>query len=172
MFRQSGVSGDCGLRRTVIAVIGAGRATPAEKAVAREVGASIARRGAVLLCGGLGGVMEAACAGAVAEGGVTIGLLPGTDTADAAASVEIALPTGMGEARNYLVATGAEGVVAVGGSLGTLSELAFALKKRLPVAAIGSWKLDPWQLPDDAVFFVTSDPAEAVAFVFERIGRR
>jgi uncharacterized protein (TIGR00725 family) len=160
------------LRKTVIAVIGAGRATAEEKRIAREVGALIARKSAVLLCGGLGGAMEAACAGAVAEGGITIGLLPGTGTGDAAPSVQIALPTGMGEARNYLVATGAEGVIAVGGALGTLSELAFALKKRLPVAAIGSWKLDRAQIPEDAMLFETDDPGRAVEFVFERIGRK
>lgn len=160
------------MRKTVIAVIGAGRATEPEKRTAREVGAEIARRGAVVLCGGLGGVMEAACAGACAEGGVTIGLMGGTDACDAGKSVQIALTTGLGEARNYLVATGADGVVAVGGSLGTLSELAFALKKRLPVAAIASWRLEKEQMPPDVVYLEAKDAAEAVGFVLERVARR
>jgi uncharacterized protein (TIGR00725 family) len=157
------------LRKRIIAVIGAGKASAEEKRVARAVGADIARRGAVLLCGGLGGVMDAACAGATSEGGLTIGLLPGTETRDASPDVQIAIPTGMGEARNYLVATGAEGVIAVGGSLGTLSELAFALKKRLPVAALGSWRLEKGQLPADVDLYEARDAADAVMFVLNRI---
>jgi len=162
IFCSSGVRA---LRKRIIAVIGAGKATAEEKRIARAVGAEIAKHGFVLLCGGLGGVMDAACAGAISEGGITIGLLPGTETHDAAPNVEIAIPTGLGEARNYLVATGAEGVIAIGGSLGTLSELAFALKKRLPVAALGSWRLDKGQLPPDVELYEARDAADAVMFI-------
>jgi len=157
------------VRKTLIAVIGAGAATPEEKETAEAIGREIARAGAALLCGGLGGVMEAAAAGAKAEGGLTVGLLPGTTAEGAGTSMDVAIPTGLGEARNYLVATGADGVVAVGGSLGTLSELAFALKKRLPVAAVNTWRLESERLADDVVFLETDSPDAAVRFVLDGI---
>ncbi len=160
------------MRQRLIAVIGAGRATAEEKALARGVGREIARRGATVLCGGLGGVMEAACAGAAEEGGMSVGLLPGETADGAAPTLSIAIPTSLGEARNFLVATGAEGVVAVGGSLGTLSELAFALKRRLPVAALATWKVERERLPANVVFREAGTPADAVAFVFEEIAKR
>lgn len=113
--------------------------------------------------------MEAAAEAAVSAGGLTIGLLPGTDPAEACPHMDIAIPTGLGEARNYLVATAAQGVIAIGGSLGTLSELAFALKKRLPVAALATWAVETERLPDDAVLYRAQDPADAVRFIFDRI---
>lgn len=158
--------------KTLISVIGAGAASAAEKRTAEEVGRLVAEGGAVLVCGGLGGVMAAACRGAHAAGGLTVGFLPGDDSSGGNTDLDIALPTGLGEARNVLVARASDGVVAVGGALGTLSELAFALKKRVPVAALGSWRLEVERLPEDAPFLEALSPAEAVRFVFEKIGER
>jgi uncharacterized protein (TIGR00725 family) len=126
-----------------VAVVGAGGADVALDvlAAAEAVGAELARRGAVVVCGGLGGVMEAACRGAQSEGGVTLGILPGADRADANAWVGVAVATGLGELRNGLVVRSADAVIAVGGEYGTLSEIALALKAGLPVAAIGSWAI-------------------------------
>ena len=109
-------------RAPVVAVVGPGRdASADELAAAEAAGAAIAAAGAVLVCGGLGGVMEAACRGARSEGGMTIGLLPGTDREDANGWVVLALPTGLGEGRNALIVRAADAVVAIGGGLGTLS---------------------------------------------------
>ncbi len=161
------------MRKTLISVIGAGAATADEIRAAEDVGREIALRGAALVCGGLGGVMEAACRGAKAEGGFTIGILPGEKADGGNPYLDVALPTGLGEARNVLVARVSDGVVAVGGALGTLSELAFAIKKRLPVAAIGSWRLDRGKLPSDALFHEAASAEEAVEFVMRHIeGRR
>jgi uncharacterized protein (TIGR00725 family) len=126
----------------VIAVVGPGRDASADELAAAEVaGASVASAGAVLICGGLGGVMEAACRGARSEGGTTIGLLPGTDREDANGWVVLALPTGLGEARNALIVRAADAVVAIGGGFGTLSEIAFALRAGVPVFGVGTWEL-------------------------------
>jgi uncharacterized protein (TIGR00725 family) len=126
-----------------VAVVGAGGADVALDvlAAAEAVGAELARRGAVVVCGGLGGVMEAACRGAQSEGGVTLGILPGADRADANAWVGVAVATGLGELRNGLVVRSADAVIAVGGEYGTLAEIALALKAGLPVAGIGSWAI-------------------------------
>jgi uncharacterized protein (TIGR00725 family) len=125
-----------------IAVIGPGRdASDEELAQAEEAGASIAAAGATLVCGGLGGVMEAACRGARSRGGLTVGLLPGTDREDANGWVVLALPTGLGEARNALIVRAADAVVAIGGGWGTLSEIAFALRAGVPVLGVGTWEL-------------------------------
>jgi uncharacterized protein (TIGR00725 family) len=125
-----------------IAVIGPGRdAGEAELAQAEEAGAAIADAGATLICGGLGGVMEAACRGARSRGGFTVGLLPGSDREDANGWVVLALPTGLGEARNALIVRAADAVVAIGGGWGTLSEIAFALRAGVPVLGVGTWEL-------------------------------
>jgi uncharacterized protein (TIGR00725 family) len=125
-----------------IAVVGPGRdASDADLAIAEEVGAGVGEAGAVLVCGGLGGVMEAACRGARQRGGITVGLLPGADRADANAWVTLALPTGLGEVRNALVVRAADAVIAVGGGWGTLSEIALALRAQLPVIGVGTWEL-------------------------------
>jgi uncharacterized protein (TIGR00725 family) len=126
---------------TTIAVIGAGKCSAAEAAVAEEVGRRIAQGGAVLVCGGLGGVMEAACRGARSADGLTVGLLPGPDRSDANPSVQLPLPTGLGEARNNLLVRAAQAIIAIGGEYGTLSEIAFALRTRTPVIGLGTWQL-------------------------------
>lgn len=124
-----------------IGVIGAARADQDECALAREVGRQLALRGAVLVCGGLGGVMEAACAGAHDGGGLTVGLLPGDERAAANPFVDVAIATGLGELRNGLIVRAVDALVAVGGEWGTLSEIALALETGRVVVGLGSWDL-------------------------------
>jgi uncharacterized protein (TIGR00725 family) len=134
----------------------------AELAVAEEVGAAVAAAGCGLVCGGLGGVMEAACRGARSRGGLTVGILPGLDREQANGWVLVALPTGLGEARNALVVRAADALVAVGGGWGTLSEIALALKAGLPVIGIDTWEpLLHGEAPEGIV--AVGEPAEAVA---------
>jgi len=124
-----------------VAVVGAGEADEELARLAEEVGRGLAENGALVVCGGLGGVMEAACRGAQAAGGTTIGILPGSDRSGCNAYLDVALPTGMGETRNALIVWAADVVIAVGGEYGTLSEIAFALKLGTPVVGVGTWEL-------------------------------
>ncbi len=148
-----------------VAVVGPGVATQGEEAVAAEVGALLAGRGAILVCGGLGGVMAAACRGAATAGGTTVGLLPGTDRADANLHLTVALPTGLGQLRNGLVVAAADALIAVGGNWGTLSELALALRAGLPVAAVGGWRVGDNAGPVDEAVRRCATAREAVAAV-------
>jgi len=116
-------------------------ASPEEDTMAEEVGRLLARAGAIVLNGGSTGVMEAASRGAAAEGGTVVGILPGFDRAEANEHVTVALPTGMGEMRNALIARSADVLIAVGGEFGTLSEIAFALKIGKPVVGLRTWDL-------------------------------
>jgi uncharacterized protein (TIGR00725 family) len=125
-----------------VAVIGPGDANAAELGAAASVGRGLAGAGAVLVCGGLGGVMAAACRGAASAGGTSVGILPGRDRAEANEWVSVAIPTGLGELRNALVVRAADAVIAIGGAYGTLSEIAFALKAAVPVLGIGTWAID------------------------------
>jgi uncharacterized protein (TIGR00725 family) len=134
-----------------LAVIGGDPAPDDLLMVAEEVGAAIAERGAYLVCGGLGGVMEAACRGAKEAGGTTIGILPSTDRAHANAYVDVAIPTGMGEMRNALIIRSADAVIAVGGEYGTLSEIGFGLKTGKPVVGIAAWELSKKGRFSDAI---------------------
>jgi uncharacterized protein (TIGR00725 family) len=127
--------------RIHVAVIGGGTATADEGAAAEAIGRLLAEGGAVVVCGGLGGVMEAACRGAKAAGGTTVGILPGTDRSEANDFVDVAIATGLGEARNALVVANADAVIAVGGEFGTLSEMALALKAGTPVIGLDTWEL-------------------------------
>ena len=122
-------------------MVGAGDAGADLMATAEQVGLRLAEAAAVLFCGGLGGVMEAACRGAREAGGLTVGILPGTDRAAANPFVQVAIPTGMGEMRNALVVRAGEAVIAVGGGYGTLAEIGLALKARTPVVGIATWDL-------------------------------
>ncbi len=106
-----------------------------------EVGRELALAGAVLVCGGLGGAMEAACRGAKAEGGTTLGILPGPDRDEANEWVDVAVATGLGEARNALVVRAADALIAVAGGYGTLSEIALALRAGKPVVGLGTWDI-------------------------------
>ncbi len=125
----------------IVAVVGGSTATPEEAAAAEAVGRALAERGAILICGGRGGVMEAACRGAKAAGGLTIGILPGTHREEANPHVDIAIVTGLGEARNAVITRTAQAVIAIGGSYGTLSEIAFALAFDTPVVGLGTWEM-------------------------------
>jgi uncharacterized protein (TIGR00725 family) len=125
----------------IVAVIGGGRCSEEVAQVAESVGRELARRGAALVCGGLGGVMKAACRGAKSEGGLTIGILPGFSHHDANPHVDIPIVTGMGEARNVIVVRTAQAVIAVDGEFGTLSEIAHALKLGIPVVGLNTWQL-------------------------------
>jgi uncharacterized protein (TIGR00725 family) len=120
----------------MIGVIGAAQPTPQGLALAESVGREIARRGAVLVCGGLGGVMEAAARGAFEAGGEVVGVLPGPESASANPFVTIAIPTNMGHARNVIIAQTAEALIAVEGEYGTLSETAIGLKLGKPVVVL------------------------------------
>ena len=124
-----------------LAVIGAASCSPEVAAVAEQVGRLLALRGAVLVCGGRGGVMEAACRGAKAAGGNTVGILPGPDRRDANDYVDVAIATGLGEARNAIIVCTVDAVIAVGGGFGTLSEIGLALKMGRPVVGLGTWEL-------------------------------
>lgn len=127
--------------KTMIAVVGAGEAGAALSKTAEEVGRLIAKRGALLVCGGLYGVMEAAARGAKAEGGITVGILPRLDKADANPYIDVPIATGFGEGRNVLIVRSADALIAIGGEYGTLSEIAFALKTGKPVIGIGTWDI-------------------------------
>jgi uncharacterized protein (TIGR00725 family) len=153
-----------------IAVVGPGRAVAREAAWAEDAGAAIADAGAVLVCGGLGGVMEAACRGARSRGGLTVGLLPGLDRADANGWVVVAIPTGLGEARNALVVRAADAVVAIGGAWGTLSEIALALKAGTPVIGLATWELMRAGEPVEGVIRA-QDAARAVEEALARVNR-
>jgi uncharacterized protein (TIGR00725 family) len=114
----------------------------------------------VLVCGGLGGVMEAACKGAKESGGTTVGILPGLDRADANPYVEVAVATGLGEARNALVVRAADALIAIGGGYGTLSEVALALRAGKRVVGLGTWDVEgvePAGSPEAAVATVLGD---------------
>jgi hypothetical protein len=145
------------LRQSIyLAVIGGGEVSPDIAALAREVGRLVARRGAVLLCGGLGGVMAAAAQGAKEAGGVSIGILPDGDRGRANPYLTYAIATNLGHARNMLIAHSAHALIAVDGSFGTISEAAIALKLGKPVIALQV----SWDLPG---LRRAASPQEAVA---------
>jgi uncharacterized protein (TIGR00725 family) len=123
--------------RPIVAVVGGHRCSPEEAALAEAAGRLLAERGAIVLCGGLGGVMEAAARGARSvRGGLAVGLLPGDDPADANEYVDVALATGIGEMRNALIVRAARAVIAIGGGWGTLSEIALARRIGRPVVGL------------------------------------
>ena len=123
----------------VIAVIGGNQCNAEETELAEAVGQELARRGITLVCGGLGGVMEAACRGAALAGGRTIGILPTKRREDANPHVQLAIVTGMGHARNVIVVLSSQVVIAIGGRYGTLTEIAHALQNDIPVIGLGTW---------------------------------
>jgi uncharacterized protein (TIGR00725 family) len=167
-----------------VAVAGPGQTRPARAAsgasgtepsadvvaAAEEVGAELARRGAFVVCGGLGGVMEAACRGAARHGGVTVGLLPGRDRGEGNPYLSVILPTGLGEQRNGLVVAVSDAVIAVGGSWGTLSEIALAVRTGKPTVVLGplSWQIE---YPGDG-YTVADTPLAAVEQALRAIRHR
>jgi uncharacterized protein (TIGR00725 family) len=156
-----------------VGVVGPGVAGTRDEAHAAELGQGLADRGHVVLCGGLGGVMRAVAAGARERGGVVVGLLPGHDRADGNAHLTVALPTGMGEMRNALLVRSSDVVVSVGGSWGTLSEVALALRTGVPVVALDGWQVltSDGSEPDGAAVVRVSSVAEALAAIDEVVGR-
>lgn len=172
-------SGAAGPPAVWVGVIGPGSrdhgADRVLSAKAEEVGRAVARAGAVLVCGGLGGVMAAACRGAAEVGGRTVGLLPGSERAEANPWVEIAIPTGLGELRNGLLVRAADVLVALGGGYGTLSEIGLALRAGRPVVGLGTWRLGPPEGSGATAEVVEADdPALAVdlALSLALAGRR
>ena len=145
----------------IIGVIGQGRNCSAELLKdAEQVGYQIAQRNAMLICGGLGGVMEAACRGAKKGGGTTIGVIPTSRKENANKFVDIPIVTGFGEARNIIIVRSADALIAVGGRYGTLSEIAFALSFGKPVVGFHTWQ------NLEKIIHVES-PEQAVATVFK-----
>lgn len=150
------------MRKRLIGIIGAGKAGEEGYADAREVGRLVAARGGAVVCGGLGGIMEAACRGAAEVGGEAIAILPGGDGNQANSWATIAIATNMGHARNVIIAHTAEALIAVEGEYGTLSEMAIALKLGKPVVALRRHLEIPGAVPADT-------PEEAVRMVFARL---
>ena len=155
-----------------IAVVGGAEATDPVIAAAEAVGAALASAGAIVVCGGLGGVMAAACRGARSAGGLTVGLLPGRDPSAANPWVDVVVATGLGEARNSLVVGSAAAVVAVDGEYGTLSEIALALRAGTPVVGIGTWALTRPGGEADTGIVPMEDPAEAALVAFDLASAR
>ena len=148
-------------REKIIAVIGGEQPSSEEARLAEEVGRELAREGAILVCGGLGGVMKAACKGASSEGGITIGILPGNNPEEANPHVQIPIVTGIGYARNIIVVQTAQAVIAVDGSYGTLSEIAHARQLNIPVIGLKTWVLSNKGQQDDSIIRA-ENPTDAV----------
>jgi uncharacterized protein (TIGR00725 family) len=140
----------------IIAVIGDSSCSPEEAKLAETVGELLAQQGVTIMCGGLTGVMEAVCRGAKSKGGLTVGILPGQDSSMANPWVAIPVVTGIGEARNVAVVKSAQAVIAIGGSYGTLSEIAYALKSGIPVIGLNTWSLSRNGREDDSIVRVQS----------------
>ncbi|MFQ5996730.1 MAG: TIGR00725 family protein [Dehalococcoidales bacterium] len=149
-------------QKRFIAVIGGSECSSEEAKLAEEVGREVARQGVILLCGGLGGIMEAACRGASSEGGITIGILPGGNRQAANPYVQIPIATNLGEARNVVVVKSAQAVIAIGGGYGTLSEIGHALRNGIPVIGLKTWSLSRDGQPDNSII-LAQDPTEAVS---------
>lgn len=157
-------------RGLLIAVCGASEATEQDARDAEEVGKLLAERGAVVVCGGLGGVMAAVARGATGAGGTCVGLLPAGDTEDAAPDLTIAFPTGLGEMRNALIARVSAAMIAIGGGYGTLSEIALGLRLGRPVVALHSWDMRrPGEGEPDPGVHRAATPAEAVDWVLAQL---
>lgn len=153
-------------RQPVVAVIGGSQCTKEEGELAQAVGRLLAAAGAVVLCGGYGGVMERVAQGVQEEGGLVLGLLSGATREGANPYLSVALPTGMGEMRNALIVRGADAAIAIGGGFGTLSEIALALRLGKPVVGLNTWEFrDPAGSPDPVRRVTTA--AEAVALALQ-----
>lgn len=156
-------------KQPYVAVCGPANASEQELEWAEEVGRVIANAGAMLVCGGLGGVMDAAARGCEAAGGLSVGILPGDVRGHASPHLTVAIPTGLGEARNALVVRAADAVIAISGEFGTLSEIALALKIGKPVVGLGTWELAKHGTPVDAIVRAES-PLEAAKKALDLAG--
>ena len=148
-------------KKLTIAVIGGGQCTAKEAVLAEAVGRELAKRQATLVCGGLGGVMEAACRGATIESGLTIGILPSDDPTTSNPYVQIPVATGVGYARNIAVVKSAQAVIAIDGDYGTLSEIGYALKSHIPVIGLNTWSLSR-NGQEDGSIIMAEDAVDAV----------
>ncbi|MCX7698908.1 MAG: TIGR00725 family protein [Candidatus Goldbacteria bacterium] len=148
----------------IIGVIGGSQVNKRFYEYARVVGFEIAKRKDAIVCGGLFGVMEAACKGAKEAGGITIGILPSSLSSDANRYVDIAIPTGMNDARNVIIVNTAVGLIVVDGKEGTLSELAFAIKRKKPVVGISNYNL-PGIIKEN-------NPVKAVNKLYKLLGKK
>ncbi|RLC83404.1 MAG: TIGR00725 family protein [Chloroflexi bacterium] len=155
----------------IVGIIGGAAPTKEETTAAESVGRALAQAGATLICGGLGGVMEAACRGAKSAGGLTIGILPGTDAGEANPYIDIPIVTGMRCARNVIIARTAQAAIAIGGRYGTLSEIAFALNFGKPVVGLGTWEMSREGRPP-APIVRAATPQEAVEQALDLARRR
>jgi uncharacterized protein (TIGR00725 family) len=155
----------------IIGVIGDSSCSPKEAKLAETVGELLAQRGATIVCGGLGGVMEAVCRGAKSKGGLTVGILPGKNSSTANPWIDIPVVTGLGEARNAVVAKSAQAIIAIGGNYGTLSEIAYALKSSISVIGLNTWSLSRNGQEDDSIIKVQS-ATEAVDKAISLVKRR
>ena len=144
-----------------VAVVGGAQCSREEAKLAEAVGFELAKKGAILICGGLGGVMAAACKGARSAKGKTVGILPGNAREEANPYIDIPIVTGMGEARNVIVVNTAQAVIAIGGKFGTLSEIAYALRNNIPVIGLTTWSLSRKGRPVKAII-AAQNPKEAV----------
>jgi len=157
------MAGTAPAARPRIGVIGGSSCTPRQAEVAHAVGGLIAQRGGILVCGGMGGVMEAACRGAAEHGGITVGILPGGSAAEGNPYLTVPVVTGLGYARNLLVVQSSQAIIAIGGRYGTLTEIAYAAQFGVPVVGIATWKV---RIPIKHV----RTPAEAVRLALELAG--
>ena len=150
------------MRRKIIAVIGGSRADDESLRIAEQVGALIAKNNAILICGGMSGVMEAAAKGAKNNNGLVIGILPGTDVNSANPYVDIPIVTGMGEARNAIITRTCDCAIAIDGKYGTLSEIAYCMVFGKPVIGINTWNID-------APVIKVKDAEQAIRTALEKI---
>lgn len=158
-------------RGVQLAVIGGASCNDRQRSLALETGRRIAQAGAVLLCGGRGGIMAAAAEGARSAGGRTVGILPGADSTETPANPHIELPlyTGMGQARNQILVLSADAVIGIGGGWGTLTEIGLALKHRIPVILLGSWQLARPDGGDEPLLQQAESAHQAVDLALETI---
>lgn len=154
--------------KPIIAVVGSSNCSEKQADLAEAIGTMIAERGAIVVCGGRGGVMEAVCKGAASAGGTTVGILPGNDVSEGNPYLTIALPTGLGEARNALVARAGQAMIAIGGSYGTLSEIALALKAGRKVIGLETWSASD-HAEGELGLWPAKDAAEAVKMAFAEV---
>jgi uncharacterized protein (TIGR00725 family) len=154
------------MKKRYIGVIGGFPCTQEEAFKAEKVGCELARQNVILICGGEGGVMEAACKGAQSEGGITIGILPGNNRKSANPYVSIPIVTGLNEARNLIVVKSSQSVIAIGGGYGTLSEISFALKNGIPVIGLNTWSVSRNDKIDRSII-LAEDPVSAVNLAIE-----
>jgi len=150
------------MKKVQIGVVGGRQVSNQILDFAFHTGQEIAKRDAVLVCGGMGGVMEAACKGAKEKGGLTVGILPTVHAQDANSFVDVIIPTGMGLARNALIVSASDGIVAIGGKYGTLSEMAFAKQMDKPLISLQSWTFD-------STYPQVQSPQEAVRLLFDML---